>query len=144
MDPDPPRRRTARPDVLAAVAAGGMVGAAARHGLSQWLPGGRGSFPWATFWVNVSGSFLLGLVLVLVLERFPPTRLVRPFLATGVLGAFTTMSTYGVELALLLDDGRPLTAAAYGLGTPAAGLALALAGMRAGRLVPRRPTEATR
>ncbi|HEV7760689.1 MAG TPA: CrcB family protein [Acidimicrobiales bacterium] len=121
-------------DVLVAIAAGGMVGASARYGIARWLPVESGRFPWATFWTNLSGSFVLGVVLVLVLERFPPTRYVRPFAATGVIGAFTTMSTYEVETALLLKDGHPLTAVTYALGSLVAGLALAYAGIRAGRL----------
>lgn len=139
-----PRRHSGRaqPDVLAAIALGGMLGASARFGVSRWLPTHPNGFPWATFWTNLSGSFLLGLLLVLLLERFPPTRLVRPFLATGILGAFTTMSTYEVETALLVKNGHVLTALAYGLGSLVAGLALAYAGILAGRLTPPRHTEA--
>jgi CrcB protein len=144
-----PTRRAARrpsgraqPDVLAVIALGGMLGASARYGIARWLPTSPGGFPWATFWTNLSGSFLLGLLLVLLLERFPPTRLVRPFLATGIIGAFTTMSTYEVETALLVKDGHALTAIVYGLGSLAAGLTLAYAGIVAGRLTPPRHTEA--
>lgn len=138
------RRRSgrARPEVLAVIALGGMAGASARYGVAQWLPTQPGRFPWATFWTNLSGSFLLGLLLVLLLERFPPTRLVRPFLATGILGAFTTMSTYEVETALLVKDGHPLTATIYGLGSLIAGLALAYTGILVGRLAPTRHREA--
>lgn len=127
-----------QPDVLAAVAAGGMLGATARFKLAEALPTSAGHVPWATFWTNVSGSFLLGFLLVLLLERFPPTRLLRPFVATGILGAFTTMSTYQVETAVLLKDGEPVTAVAYGLGSVAVGLGLAYAGIVAGRLTPQR------
>ena len=142
MEPRAPRHRRARPDVLGAVALGGMIGAAARHGLAQRLPVERGRFPWATFLTHLSGSFLLGLALVLLLERFPPTRLVRPFFATGILGAFTTMSTYEVETALLIKNGHAATGLIYGLGSLIAGLALAYAGILAGRLTPPRHTEA--
>jgi len=127
--------------VLAVIALGGMLGASARYGVAQWLPTRPGRFPWATFWTNVSGSFVLGLLLVLLMERFPPTRLVRPFLATGILGAFTTMSTYEIETALLIKNGRPLTAITYGVGSLAAGLALAYGGILVGRFVPARPTD---
>ena len=139
-----PRRRSGRaqPDVLAVIALGGMLGASARYGIAQWLPTAHNGFPWATFWTNLSGSFLLGLLLVLLLERFPPTRLVRPFLATGILGAFTTMSTYEVETALLIKNGHAATGLIYGLGSLIAGLALAYAGSLAGRLTPPRHTEA--
>ena len=131
----------AQPGVLAAVSLGGMVGASARYGVAQWLPAARRGFPWGTFAANLSGSFLLGFLIVLLLERFPPTRLLRPFLATGVLGAFTTMSTYQVETALLIKDGHPLPGVLYVLGSLAAGLVLAYAGILAGRLTPTRHTE---
>jgi fluoride exporter len=123
------------PRVLAVIALGGMLGASARYGVNRWLPTSPGTFPWATFWENVVGSFLLGLVLVVVLERLAPSRWLRPFLATGVLGAFTTMSTYQVETALLLKDGHAATAVAYLFGSVVAGLALAFAGLRAGRRI---------
>ncbi len=134
------RRRSARaqPDVLLAIACGGMVGATARFELAEALPVETGHFPWATFWTNLSGSFLLGLLLVLLLERSRPTRLLRPFLATGILGAFTTMSTYQVETVLLVKDGHPGTAVLYGLGTVVAGLGFAYAGIVSGRLSPER------
>ncbi len=132
-------RHRARPDVLVAIALGGMLGASCRYAVAQWLPTDPDGFPWATFWTNVAGSFLLGLLLVALLERFPPTRLVRPFLATGILGAFTTMSTAQVEAALLAKDGFATTAAVYGLGSLLVGLLLAYVGILAGRLTPARP-----
>jgi CrcB protein len=125
-------------DVLAAIAFGGMLGAAARFEVGELMPTPAGHFPWATFWINASGSFLLGFLLILLLERFPPTRYLRPFLTTGVLGAYTTMSTYEVEAALLVKDGHVSTGALYGLGSLAAGLALAFVGMAAARLIPPR------
>lgn len=135
-----PSLRRAQPAVLVAIAVGGMLGATARFELAEALPATPGHFPWATFWTNLSGSFLLGFALVLLLERFPPTRLVRPFIATGILGAFTTMSTYQVETVLLVKDGHPGTAILYGLGSVAAGLGLAYAGLHTGRLAAvRRP-----
>lgn len=135
-----PRRRLGRtqPDVLAAIAAGGMLGAATRFELAEALPTRAGDFPWATFWANLSGSFLLGFLFILLVERFPPTRYVRPFLATGILGAYTTMSTYQVETALLIRDGHIATGLLYGLGSLAAGLSLAYAGVVAARLTPQR------
>lgn len=133
MDVDPDRGPR-RGRFLAVIAIGGMIGASARYGLARWLPTRTGHFPWATFLTNVSGSFLLGVLLVLVAERLPPTRYLRAFAVTGILGAFTTMSTYQVETALLLKDGHLLTAALYGLGSPAVGILLAYAGMRAARV----------
>jgi CrcB protein len=133
----------AQPAVIAAIALGGMLGASARFELSQAIPAAAGGFPWATFWENVSGSFVLGALLVLILERFPPTRLVRPFLATGVLGAYTTMSTYVVETALLLKDRHVGVAIVYGLGSLIAGFAVAYLGIVAARLTPPRHSGAT-
>jgi CrcB protein len=127
--------------VLAVIAAGGMLGASARYGVARWLPVGADHFPWATFWTNLSGSFVLGLVLVLALERLPPNRYLRPFVATGILGAYTTFSTYEVETALLLKDGHAIVATIYLLGSVAAGLVLAYGGMVVGRRVAARPPE---
>ena len=130
--------RRARPDVLAVIAIGGMLGATARFKLSEALPTNAGRFPWATFWTNLSGSFLLGFLLSVLLQRFPPTRYIRPFLATGILGAYTTMSTYTVETALLIKDGHAATALLYGIGSVAAGTCLAYAGIVAARITPQR------
>jgi CrcB protein len=139
IDPDlDPRDPGRRPGVLAVIALGGMLGATARFKIAEALPAEPGQFPWATFWTNMSGSFLLGFLLIVLLERFPPTRYVRPFLATGILGAYTTMSTFAVETALLLKDGHTATALLYGVGSLAAGVALAYAGIVAARLTPQR------
>lgn len=127
----------AGPKVLAAVAAGGALGTPARYGVAQLTPVAEGTFPWATFWTNVSGSFALGLVLILVIERFPPSRYVRPFFATGFLGAFTTFSTFAVETDLLINDGHPAVGIAYAGASLAAGLAAAGAGVVAARLLAR-------
>ncbi len=127
------RHTRVRADVLAVIAAGGMLGASARYGVAQLMPTSPGAFPWATFWTNVSGSFLLGVLLMVLLGRFPHTRLVRPFLATGILGAFTTMSTYQVETALLIKDGHAATGITYAVGSLIAGLGLAYVGIVAGR-----------
>jgi CrcB protein len=122
------------PGVLAVIAVGGMLGATARFKLAEALPSSPGHFPWATFWTNLSGSFLLGFLLIVLLERFPPTRYVRPFIATGILGAFTTMSTYTVETALLMKDDHVATAILYGVSSIAAGVFLAYAGIAIARL----------
>ena len=125
-------------DVLAAVAAGGALGAPARYGVAQLVHVAQDTFPWATFWTNVSGSFALGLLLVLIVDRFPPTRYLRPFFATGFLGAFTTFSTFAVEADLLARDKRPGIAAAYVAASVGVGLAAVWAGIVLGRLTPAR------
>lgn len=136
IDPYTPSDRRAereRPDVLAAIAAGGALGTLARYGVAQLVHVARDTFPWATFWTNVSGSFALGVLLVLLVERFPPSRYVRPFFATGLLGAFTTFSTLAVETDLLVKDGHAPIGVAYGLASLVAGLAAAWAGIVLGR-----------
>ena len=122
-----------RPDVLAVIATGGMLGASARYAIARWLPTHAGDFPWATFWTNVCGSFVLGVLLIVLIERFPPTRYIRPFLTTGIIGAFTTMSTYSVETALLIKASHRLTAVVYGVGSLVVGLGLAALGIAVGR-----------
>lgn len=133
--PGPRRAPTARRvDVYAAVASGGALGGPARYGVGLLLPGGGSAFPWATFAVNVSGCFLLGVLLVLLAERFPPNRYARPFLGTGFLGAYTTFSTFAVETDLLVRAGRVGLATAYALGSALAGLLAAWLGVAVGRL----------
>jgi CrcB protein len=121
IDPDLERNR--QPDVLAAIALGGFIGTVGRYELGlAWKPP-AGGFPWATFTINTSGALLLGLILTLVLERLGPTRYVRAFFCVGVLGAWTTMSTFAVESDLLIKDGHLTTALAYAAATVCIGLA---------------------
>lgn len=111
-----------------AVAAGGVVGGCARYGVDQLMPT-DGGFPWGTFVANVAGAFLLAVLLILVLEVWPPTRYVRPFLAVGVLGSFTTFSTLMVDVDQLFVDGNELTAGVYLAASITAGLASTSAGL---------------
>ncbi|MCW3036930.1 MAG: CrcB family protein, partial [Actinobacteria bacterium] len=83
----------------------------------------------------------LGLVLVLILERFPPTRYVRPFVATGFLGAYTTYSTFAVETDQLVRGGQAGIGVVYGLASLVAGFVAVWAGMLVARAI-RLPTRA--
>ena len=112
-----------------AIAAGGALGAPARYGVGQLLPTTAGAFPWSTFVVNITGSFALGVVLAVLVRRLPGRQLVRPFVATGFLGAYTTYSTFAVETAVLGKDGHAAMAAAYVGASLAVGLAAVTAGM---------------
>nr|WP_244376078.1 fluoride efflux transporter CrcB [Streptomyces ficellus] len=100
--------------MLAAVALGGVLGACARYGASLLWPTVTGAFPWTTFWVNVTGSAAMGSLIVLLTERAAaPHPLARPFLGTGVLGGYTTFSTYAVDAQQLFGSGRAGTALLY-------------------------------
>ena len=127
------QRRGAEPAVLGAIALGGALGAPARYGVAQLVRVGADGFPWATFWTNVSGSFALGFVLVLILERFPPTVYLRPLIATGFLGAYTTYSTFAVESDLLVKDSHPVVAAGYAAASLVAGFAAVWVGITVAR-----------
>lgn len=123
-----------RGDVVAVVAAGGALGSLARFGVAEGLPHPGAGFPWATFLVNVTGCFLLGLLMVLVLDVWPSYRLVRPFLGVGVLGGYTTFSTYALEARDLMASGQELTALGYVGGSLVAGLLAVAVGVAAMRL----------
>jgi fluoride exporter len=120
---------------FAAVAAGGVLGALARYGAGIALPHAPGTFPLGTFLVNVLGCLLIGALLVTITEVRHAHPLVRPFLATGVLGGFTTFSTYAVDAQELLRAGQVATAAAYIAGTLVAAVTATWAGIRLTRAV---------
>ncbi|BFV58227.1 fluoride efflux transporter CrcB [Kitasatospora sp. CMC57] len=114
--------------VLAAVALGGVVGACARYGVGLLRPTGPLAIPWGTLLVNVTGCAAMGVLMVLVTEVLTPHRLVRPFLGTGVLGGFTTFSTYAVDVHRLVAGGEPVRGVAYLGGTLVSALAAVWAG----------------
>ena len=94
--------------LLALVAAGGARGTVARDGVTGLLT--RGEFPWGTFAVNFSGTFLLALMLILFLGRGYLGPDVRTFLFIGVFGGYTTFSTFGLETVNFLRSGQFLLA----------------------------------
>jgi CrcB protein len=116
--------------VLAAVSAGGVLGALARAGLSRAFPPPPGGFAWATFSINVSGCLLIGGLMVLVTQLWTGRRLVRPFLGVGVLGGYTTFSGYVVDAERTLAAGGTAPALAYLLVTPVAAVAAVWLGSR--------------
>jgi CrcB protein len=136
LHPSASSRRRVHPRMLAALGGGGAIGTGARDWIATAVHVSPGTFPWATFWINVSGSFVLGVGLMLILERFPPSRYVRPFFGTGICGGFTTFSTFVVETDLLVHDRAPLVAVAYLFGTAVCGLAAGMLGVIGGRVLP--------
>lgn len=134
-------RSRLRPGILAAIAGGGALGGGARYLLEQAVPTGPDGVPWPTLTINVSGSLVLAVLLVFVLQIWPPTRYVRPFAAIGFLGAYTTFSTWMVETVELVAHGRPRVAAGYLAGSVVAGLAAVSFGLVLGRAVLARRTR---
>ncbi len=124
---------------MAAIAAGGALGASARYGVGVALPHPPDRLPWATLLVNVSGCLLIGALMVLIVEVWVAHRLVRPFLGVGVLGGYTTFSTYTVEAQQLLQAGRPGLALAYLAITIVAALLAVQAGVTLTRVLAVRP-----
>jgi CrcB protein len=123
---------------LAAIYAGGVVGALARVGLLQAAPRGVGAWPWATFTANLIGALLLGYFVTRLQERLPPSSYRRPFLGTGLCGALTTFSTLQLELFEMLDAGHLALALAYASATLVGGFAcvhLTTAAVRRTRMV---------
>lgn len=114
--------------VLAVVALGGVLGATGRYGAGLLWPVGARAFPWSTLAVNVAGCAAMGVLMVLVTEVLTPHRLLRPFLGTGVLGGFTTFSTYAVDVHRLLAAGQPGRGLVYLGGTVVTALAAVWAG----------------
>lgn len=114
---------------LVAVGVGGALGATARYLVSGGLQGMLGdAFPWGTLGVNVSGSFLLGLLFAAVVRGSIPPEF-QALLAVGILGSFTTFSAFSLETLALIQEGAWVRAATYALGSLALGLAAVAAGM---------------
>jgi fluoride exporter len=116
------------------VLAGGLLGSAARIGISDLLPVTPGRLPVATLTVNLAGSLLLGFYLARR-EQTVTARLSLQFWGIGVFGSFTTFSAFSIEVVHLLDQGRAATAVGYIAGSMVGGLILALAGQRLGSVI---------
>jgi fluoride exporter len=108
---------------LAAIFAGGFLGALARVLLIQTLPATPGSWPWATLVANVTGTLLLGYFVTRLQERLPVSAYRRPLLGTGLCGALTTFSTMQLEVLRMLTAGRIGLAVAYPLASIGVGFA---------------------
>ena len=115
-------RRRRGLSIIGAIAVGGAVGAAARYGISVALPHAPDGWPWSTLLTNLTGCLLIGVLMVLILEVWIAHRLVRPFLGVGVLGGYTTFSTYAVEAQQLIGVGRAGLALVYLVATVAGAL----------------------
>lgn len=140
--PSPRRPRAGHPNhgpgPMGAIAGGGALGTLARYGVERALVTDAAGFPWATLTVNVLGSFVLGAVMTLAVVRWPEDRWLRPLVAVGFCGGFTTFSTFALEIDQRARHGHAATAFAYLAASLVAGLAAAAAGsaLAGGRLAP--------
>ncbi|HEY3687663.1 MAG TPA: fluoride efflux transporter CrcB [Streptosporangiaceae bacterium] len=132
------RRRHARAwRVPAVVGLGGGIGSVLRYLVERAIPVPPHGFPWNTLLVNLSGSFALGLLMVYIMEVWPPRKYVRPFVCVGVIGGYTTFSTYVTEVRDIAAAGLWSRADAYALTSLVAGLAAVWCGIVLGRLLAR-------
>ncbi len=121
--------------LLVVVAVGGVLGAEARYGVGRAIPSSSAGMPWAVLLVNISGSLLLGLLMAWLAANPGAHRLVRPLLGAGVIGGYTTFSTYAEQTRALLAAGHPATALAYVALTLVLGLLAAGVGGAVGSAV---------
>jgi CrcB protein len=117
-------------------AAGGAIGTVARHlaniGFGRWLGAG---FPWSTVFVNVVGGFLMGALIEALALRFDGSLELRTFIATGILGGFTTFSAFSMDAVLLMQRGETATAALYIGASVVLSILALLAGLSLTRIV---------
>jgi fluoride exporter len=142
VDSDPaPRPLHLRPRLVALVALGGAVGTGARAMAEAWA-GADGGWPWATWVVNLTGAFALGMLLERLARTGPDDgrrRDVRLAVGTGALGGFTTYSTLALDAVTLATAGDVGASVAYAVSTLALGVVAAAAGMVAGARLRRSP-----
>lgn len=131
VDPDLPAPGPHPSPLLAAavVGGGGAVGALARAGLTELWPHRPDEWPWSTLVTNATGAALLGVLLVVLADRFPRDRYARPLLGTGLLGGYTTFSALSVEAVQMVRFDRPAIALAYVAASIAAILVGCLLGL---------------
>lgn len=120
-----------------AIGVAGFLGAIARFGVEGFITERTNQgFPWGTFVVNISGSFILGVVFALLVEgRFVVAPWLRTGLTIGLIGAYTTFSTLTLETVRLIEDGALISAGVNALGSLAVGLVAVYVGIVTGRLI---------
>ena len=119
-----------------AVAVGGALGALTRYLVDRSIEAHASAvFPWSTFTINVSGCFVVGAVVAALVDRHQAPEWLRLAIVMGVLGGYTTFSTFGQETLDLIEEGRLAMAVSYAAASVAVGVAAVFAGSRLGRLV---------
>jgi len=119
-----------------AIAAGGAIGATARYAVSRTAAHFLGTyFPWGTLTANVTGSFIMGIVVMWLSKHQPYDATVRAFLTIGVLGAFTTFSTFSLDVVMLYRDRSLMIAGGYLVASVLLSLGGLIAGLAFGRQI---------
>jgi CrcB protein len=122
---------------LVAIAIGGAAGAVSRFGLTQWVNSAFGvEYPYSTLMINVLGSFLIGLLFILLLERSLLAPVWRSALMVGFLGAFTTFSAFSLQALGLFEEGRFIAALSYVISSVVLCILAVAAGMFVARQIP--------
>lgn len=113
---------------------GGAIGSVLRYLVGvftvRWFGPG---FPWGTLAVNIVGSFIIGLVVEMIARRFNASMELRVFIVTGIIGGFTTWSSFSLDTMVLLERGAMASAAAYVIGSLVVSFAAVFAGLALGR-----------
>lgn len=122
--------------LLALAMLGGGIGAGTRYLVNAGVARLLGTtFPWGIFVINVTGSILMGLLAGFLAAREFEVVPLRTFLATGILGGYTTFSAFSLDFANLLREGQPIEAALYVVGSVGLSLAGVLAGLWLARMI---------
>jgi CrcB protein len=120
--------------VAVAVAIGGALGAVSRYGIDRLIERrSLAAFPWSTFLINISGCLAIGVVVAALVDRHHAPAWLRTGLTMGVIGGYTTFSTFAKESLDLMDEGRPGLALAYAAGSVCLGVVAVFIGMQVGR-----------
>lgn len=121
--------------LLGVIAAGGAVGSLGRYAVGLVLPHPSGDLPWSTLAVNLTGSLAMGVLVVWVLSMEEPHPWLRPFLGVGVLGGWTTFSSFTLDIHAMVDAGRGALAVTYLVASLLLGLVAVGLGVSAGERV---------
>lgn len=122
--------------MLLAIGLGGGIGALSRHFMAAWVTRQVGyGFPWGIMAVNVLGSLIMGFLVTYFAHHFNTTPELRAFIVVGLLGGFTTFSTFSLDTALLIERGQLMEAAGYVIGSVVLAVGGLFAGIWLGRLI---------
>lgn len=122
--------------MIAYISAGAIIGALSRHYMMAWIARMFGtSFPWGTLSINILGSLIMGILIEMMAVKFSWSQEVRAFLTVGILGSFTTFSTFSLDAALLLQKGQMAETFAYAIASVVLSISALFLGMCAVRLV---------